>query len=128
MGLWGTFLVLLLLTILGYMSYFPTLYIPFGVLAVLASAEHIFDRLPKVKAYCLAREGQVFFIYAVHLVFIENWIKGAFSRTPLAHSAWGVLLSYFVIPFITLAVCTLLYKGLNRLTPRLLSIITGGRS
>ena len=27
MGLWGTFLVLLLLTMLGYMSYFPTLYI-----------------------------------------------------------------------------------------------------
>ena len=89
MGLWGTFLVLLLLTMLGYMSYVPTLYIPFGVLAVLASAEHIFDRLPKVKAYCLAREGQVFFIYAVHLIFIENWIKGAFSRTPLAHSGWG---------------------------------------
>ena len=89
MGLWGTFLVLLLLTMLGYMSYFPTLYIPFGVLAVLASAEHIFDRLPRVKAYCLAREGQVFFIYAVHLVFIENWIKGAFSRTPLAHSGSG---------------------------------------
>jgi len=128
MGLWGTFLVLLLLTMLGYMSYFPTLYIPFGVLAVLASAEHIFDRLPRVKAYCLAREGQVFFIYAVHLIFIENWIKGAFSRTPLAHSGWGLLLSFCVIPFITLAVCTLLYKGLNRLAPRLLSIITGGRS
>ena len=91
MGLWGTFLVLLLLTMLGYMSDVPTLYIPFGVLAVLASAEHIFDRLPKVKAYCLAREGQVFFIYAVHLVFIENWIKGVFSRTPLAHSGWGLL-------------------------------------
>ena len=48
---------------------------------------------------------------------------GDFMRQP-----WGSLLSYFLIPFITLAVCTLLYKGLNRLTPRLLSIITGGRS
>ena len=90
-GLWDTFLELLLLTMLGYLSFFPTLYIPFGVLAVLASAEHIFDRLPRVKAYCLAREGQVFFIYTVHLVFIEKWIKGAFSRTPLAHSGWGLL-------------------------------------
>ena len=128
MGLWVLFLLVLLLTMLGYFDLFSRLYIPIGIFTVLTSAEHIFSHMPRVKQLCLNWESRVFFIYAIHLIYIENWIKGFFSRTPLVYSGWGQLVAYFTIPLLTLVICLGLYEGLRRISPRFLAVITGGRA
>ena len=69
----------------------------------------------------------VFFIYAAHEIYIINWTKGFFSRTSLADSGGGLMLSYLLIPFITLGVCLGLYYFLNRMAPNMLALLVGGR-
>lgn len=71
--------------------------------------------------------GTVFFIYAVHEVYIINWTKGFFSRTSLAESGSGLIISYILIPFITLGVCLGLYFVLNKMAPDMLALMVGGR-
>ena len=68
-----------------------------------------------------------FFVYAVHEIYIIGWLKGGFYKTPLAGNGWGMLLGYFLIPCICLLVCLGLYFILQKIFPRLLSILTGGR-
>ena len=51
-------------------------------------------------------------------IYIINWTKGFFSRTSLADSGGGLMLSYLLIPFITLGVCLGLYYFLNRMAPQ----------
>ncbi|CDA84312.1 acyltransferase family protein [Bacteroides congonensis] len=72
--------------------------------------------------------GTVFFIYAAHEVYIINWTKGFFSRTSLADSGSGLMISYILIPFITLGVCLGLYFVLNKMAPDMLALMVGGRA
>ena len=70
----------------------------------------------------------VFFIYAVHELYFKNWVKGAFFRTPLSESGWGMVVGYVVMPLVLLFICLVLYYLMKRILPKTLSILNGGRN
>jgi len=81
----------------------------------------------RVKRYLLMLSPAVFFIYATHTIYILGKLKGAFSRTSLAGSGWGMLIGYFLIPVVCMVVLLFFYFLLNRFLPKTLSLITGSR-
>ena len=82
--------------------------------------EHLKGRLSQLSA-------SVFFIYAVHEIYILGWTKGLCLRI-FGNSLAGTWISYWLVPVIVLAVCYALYCLLNRIMPRALAFACGGRS
>ncbi|TDS13792.1 acyltransferase family protein [Sphingobacterium paludis] len=81
----------------------------------------------RVKRYLLMLSPAVFFIYATHTIYILGKLKGAFSRTSFAEPGWGMLMGYFLIPVLCMAVLLLFYFLLHRYLPKPLSLVTGSR-
>lgn len=69
-----------------------------------------------------------FFIYACHLVHIEGWFKGFFSRIDFMQSGAWQFIPYFSIPILTILTCLGLYYGLKRFAPNILAPLVGNRS
>lgn len=70
----------------------------------------------------------VFFIYAVHEIYIINWVKGAFARIFVADTGGGLLLNYILVPVITINICLVLYLLLDKAVPKTLAFMMGGRA
>ncbi|MFD1771926.1 acyltransferase family protein [Sphingobacterium suaedae] len=107
-------------------EYLVRLFIVFGVATTL----HLFhelvkaDRLPK---WIYERSSLAFFIYVVHEIYIINWLKGAFYNSSLFGSGWGQLAGYFIIPFLCIIICSILFKLLLKIIPSIFTISLGGR-
>ena len=70
----------------------------------------------------------IFFIYATHIVYIINWIKGGFSKIQyLNTNEFGKIITYFCIPICTVVVCIFMYYTLKKIFPRALKLSVGGR-
>ncbi|MBQ6959097.1 MAG: acyltransferase [Bacteroidales bacterium] len=82
------------------------------------------------------KEGQLhpllvhssFFIFAAHNILILH----DFSHWIILHALpfqgeWVECIDLFLRPSIAVAICLLLYKAMERMTPRTLSLLTGGR-
>ncbi len=80
-----------------------------------------------IRKWCLKLSPTVFFVYAIHEFYIKNWLKGAFSRTPLADSGWGMMIGYILIPFAALIICLILYILWKKISPKTLAILLGNR-
>lgn len=100
----------------------------FGTFGIIALLDWIFLYVPRLMTYCTRMSSAVFFIYASHLVYLENWIKGAFSKSLFYDNGYGKLVAYFLIPLLTIIVCLLVYRLMKRYTPRTLNMLTGSRS
>lgn len=95
------------------------------------TAINLTDILMDVKAFrrTLCHLSQtVFFIYAIHEIYIINCLKGSFSRTSLADCGVGMLSGYIFIPVLTLCICIGLYFFLKKTMPWLLAVLIGGRN
>ena len=57
----------------------------------------------------ISLSSTVFFIYAVHEIYIINWLKGFYMRTFLYQYEFGKLFIYFTLPFICVGICLFLY-------------------
>lgn len=127
----GLIIVVFLLLSLtnGFIRSYPFSFshILFGVFAFISLMSYLIDFAPRLCKLFIKLSSASFFIYATHLIFIENWIKGAFSRTVLFLSGEGRLLAYFLTPFITLFICLGIFYIMKRLMPKLLAILCGGR-
>lgn len=106
--------------------YIVRIYVLFGIITVFNLMNWLINRETWKKHLC-SLSATVFFIYAAHEIYIINWTKGFFSRTSLAGSGGGLLLSYMLIPFITLGICLGLYYMLNKVAPKALAVLVGGR-
>lgn len=106
--------------------YIVRVYVLSGIVTAFNLMDWLINKETWKNLFCNL-SATVFFIYAAHEIYIINWTKGFFSRTPLVDSGGGLLLSYLLIPFITLAVCLGLYFFLNRIAPRTLALLVGGR-
>ena len=106
--------------------YIVRIYVLFGIVTAFNLMDWLINRETWKKLLCKL-SATVFFIYAAHEIYIINWTKGFFSRTPLAGSGGGLLLSYVLIPFITLGICMGLYFMLNKMAPGALALLVGGR-
>lgn len=104
-----------------------SLFVPFGVISAFAIANrlHTINLLKDMSYRC---RKYVFFIYSVHAIYLINWVKGAFYRTPLVNYGWGMIILYFVMPIVVVLVCIIIYEIMERLTPRTLGLICGSRS
>lgn len=67
-----------------------------------------------------------FFVFATHEPLL-NLLRKLAYKTVMPHSDLAVLSLYFLIPILTVMLCTLLYLGMKKFTPRFLNIIAGGR-
>lgn len=109
-----------------YHEYIVRVFILVGVIAVinlfdmLNNSERIRTTLSKLAPY-------TFFIYVAHEVYIINWLKGGWTRLSINAFGWGKLLGYFMVPGICILICIGLYYVIKVISPRLLSILTGGR-
>ncbi|MCS2449223.1 acyltransferase [Bacteroides thetaiotaomicron] len=110
----------------GMHAYLVRIYVLFGIITVFNLMDWLINRETWKKLFCNL-SATVFFIYAAHEIYIINWTKGFFARTSLANSGGGLLLSYLLIPFITLGICLGLYYLLNRMAPKTLALLVGGR-
>ncbi|MDO4692056.1 MAG: acyltransferase [Porphyromonadaceae bacterium] len=98
-----------------------------GTFGVISLFDWLFSCFSGFMAYCIRMSSVVFFIYAAHLVYLENWIKGAFSRSLFYTNGYGKLVAYFLTPILTIFVCLLIYRLMRRYAPRMLGILTGNR-
>ncbi|WDF68351.1 acyltransferase family protein [Sphingobacterium oryzagri] len=82
----------------------------------------------RLKTTLMRLAAPVFFIYALHIIYILNWLKGGVARTFLANSSLGLLISYFIVPFICVAITLGIYGMLKKSMPKTLAVLTGSRA
>jgi len=102
---------------------------PFNLLAVLVVLRigHLIGKTSHLKTCLLKLGSSVFFIYAIHGLYIINWCKGTLASFSLFNTGWGKLLAYFIAPVLCLWICLFLYRVMRQLLPKPLALLTGGR-
>lgn len=107
-------------------EFYRRVFVLFAVVAVFYAGYRITEH-DRIKHHLLGLARPVFFIYAIHAVYILNWLKGALSKSSLAHSGWGMLVGYFMVPPICIGIILMLYAAMKRFLPKTLYLITGNR-
>lgn len=102
------------------------LFYPFGMISFMNLCDSLIDDGTCRERLCNL-SASVFFIYAAHEIYILGWTKGLCLRI-FGDSLTGTWISYWLIPIIVLTVCLGLYYLLNRIMPRALAFVCGGRS
>ena len=118
--------LLLLLTLKNtapFHSWVLKIYIPIGIVA----AVNIVDAMKSVTVTGLASlSGMVFFIYAVHEIFIVGWFNGIY-RSIWGTSLFSYSIRYVTEPFLVLLTCMTIYWVLYKIVPGFLAFACGGR-
>lgn len=96
-----------------------------GVLAALCSTRYILN-LPWLRDVLITLGGASFFVYAAHEPLLGIVRLLAFKLVPL-DGAYTMLLLYLLIPVAVMAFLLGCNHLLARFSPRVLSVITGGR-
>ncbi len=99
-----------------------------GVVGSFALVDRLIKAQEGFKNLCLKMAGSVFFIYAVHEIYLKNWLNGFFSRIPMMDHYAVKYVGYFIQPLILLAVSLLLNYLVKRYLPKVYAILTGGRA
>lgn len=99
---------------------------PFGMITFLNVCDWGTQK-PKTQERFVRLSSTVFFIYAVHEIYILGWTKGFFLRL-CGEGVTGTWIRFIFVPIVVLGVCLALYYLLNKLMPRILAFICGGRS
>lgn len=110
-----------------YYEYLIRCFVPLGIISAITLTHTLSQRNRKLFNSFISLSSSVFFIYAVHELYLKNWVKGAFFRTPLADSGWGMIVGYILMPLVLLAICLVIYYLLKLISPRLVAVLTGGR-
>lgn len=95
-----------------------------GVIAITGLFGRIYER-GEIGRNVLFLSGTTFFIYAFHqqplLMICKLWKK--FMPSSDIFDITG----YFLLPFVIIAISVLLYIGMQRIAPKTLAVLTGGR-
>ncbi|MGN1218550.1 MAG: hypothetical protein ACI4TD_11355, partial [Phocaeicola sp.] len=95
-----------------------------GVVAIIGLMGNIYEKR-ELGRNMLFLSGTTFFIYAFHqqplLMMCKIWKK------VMPPSDMLDITGYFVLPFVIIAISVLLYIGLQRIAPKVLAVLTGGR-
>lgn len=117
------FILLALIVLFKYQGYLYSLFIAIGT---LSSFVFIGWAKPSV-VKCLAKfSPTIFFVYAIHQTFVLAYM-GKMVGKLLPDSYVGDVLVYLTVPFITTAVCIVIYYLLKLVSPRFLRVLCGGR-
>jgi len=109
-----------------YYEYLIRGFIIFGVVVMLCLG-HVLAETDHLKSQLIKLSPSVFFIYAIHEIYIINWLKGGFSKSLLSDTGLGKLIGYFSIPLICLLICLCLFRLIKRYFPGVLAVFVGGR-
>lgn len=82
----------------------------------------------KVRELLSCLSQTVVFIYAIHEIYIINFLKGWFHGMGVAGSGMGMLVGYLTIPLLTLCICIGLFLFLKKTAPCLLFVLIGDRN
>ena len=102
------------------------LFIPFGIITSINICDFLINNEKTCERLCKL-SASVFFIYAIHEIYILGWTKGLFLRF-FGNSIVGTWISFFFVPVVVLFVCLGLYYLLNRIMPRAMAFACGGRT
>lgn len=117
------FVFLILAVLFRNQWYLYSLFIPVGT---FCSFVLIGWAKPSV-VKCLAKfSPTIFFVYAIHQTFVLAYV-GKMVGLLLPDSYVGDVLVYLTVPFITTAVCIVIYYLLKSVSPRFLRVLCGGR-
>lgn len=112
--------------------YFCTFFICFGVFFAFYVASYCALKFKARPNKLLV--SSCFFIYALHDLYMPgigrllDTVRSYTAKLIPIDNAWGELLAYLLIPFLTAAVCILILQGLRRIAPRFAAVISGNRS
>lgn len=127
---------IVLLPMINQSSYYFELhrcFIPIGVSVFILVAKYTYDNKNKISSHLVSWSSMVFFIYATHALLIINWVKGfllrlGFHNLTDINLPLNALVTYTSVGILTLTVCILGYLLGQRIAPKFLLIITGGRA
>lgn len=102
------------------------LFFPFGMITFTNLCDWMIQHQGFEKALLQLSET-VFFIYAVHEVYILGWTKGSLLRL-FGDGPVGQWIVYLVAPVVTLLICLALFYLFKKLTPRILDFVCGART
>lgn len=114
-------------------EYLIRFYIPFGLIVLFIYFYHFSKYLSRLKLKYnslsllsfVEKELSlsIFFIYAVHTIYLVNWVNAFYLKLGLNPS-----LSYFLKGFSLLFICVVLRRIFSFIMPKTMSILSGGRS
>ena len=111
---------------LWYNAYIHKAGILFGVVAVVVVVSRLVESNRIKVNPTLANSS--FFIYALHDLFIGDVGKFAFTMIHIPeNNPYAMLALYMVVPIVSIVICLSLYMLLKKYTPKICSILTGGR-
>lgn len=97
----------------------------FGVISLVNISGYLIEH-EKVRIYPTLAASS-FFIYAIHTIYV-NGISSSLTRIVLPfNNTAGYIAAYFMQAFVTVVICVGAYMLMNKICPRLLSVLTGGR-
>ena len=97
-----------------------------GIVSVIVVTSYLLEKGKIHVNETLANSS--FFIFALHTLIINDIGKVLFVGLHLPDTPLAMLFLYVTVPFLTIVLCLLLYKLLNRYTPWLCHLLTGGRN
>ncbi|MCL1665345.1 acyltransferase [Elizabethkingia ursingii] len=109
-----------------YEEYWVRIFLIFGIVVLLFGGYKCLTH-EKLKKVFILLAPTVFFIYGSHMIYILGWLKGALLKSPLSISNLGMLIGYFIIPFICICIILIIYRFMEKYCPKVLSFITGNR-
>lgn len=98
----------------------------FGTFSIIYLGNKLQNR-EKIKNLLIDLSNTVFFIYAIHIIYIINWSKGTFAKINFFNNGYGQIIGYFLLPLVVVAACLLIYYLMKKLIPKFLNYIVGGR-
>lgn len=109
-----------------YSEYLIKLYIPLLLPLFLRLSSYLSSKMRVVWVGGVQYLGRyVFFIYAMHVVFVLNLVRAFYVRVGFPLES---LYNYFLTGFTTILVCIILYELADRVLPKkVMSLMTGGR-
>lgn len=110
-----------------YRELYSRLFLPLGVMSMVNIFTSLY-KYEKVRHILLKLSSSTFFIYAIHEIFIINWIKGFIYRYEILSTGIGKIITYFIGPILCVAICLLLFQLMLEYFPKTLYILTGQRS
>ncbi|MBR3064635.1 MAG: acyltransferase [Bacteroidales bacterium] len=99
---------------------------PFGMITFMNCCDWMIKKECR-KERLTRLASPVFFIYAVHEIYLLGWAKGACVRL-FGEGLLGTWIKFLLVPVLVLGICLILYWIINRLLPRPLAFVCGGHS
>lgn len=113
-------------------NYFRAVELPYLVCSIIAWIllfAMLVKKAPKFIARLQKLNKYVFFLYAAHAILIIGFARSIILRFSFfSKSNIGLILSHLIIAGITLFIVLFVYKVLERIAPKCLSILCGGRA